>query len=97
MQKLFKFVERNLGIISVTATVLGVAGSYLLSCDVTYDADGAWHLVYTKELLYPFAHGVKVLWGVDSYDRPWAELTSNLQRLGYVLFEVARCSATRCS
>lgn len=78
MQRLFKFVERNLGIIGVTAVTMGVIGSYLLSSEVVYDANGAWRVVYTKELLYPLAHGVKVLWGLDSYERPWAELTSDL-------------------
>lgn len=55
MQRLFKFVERNLGIIGVTAVTMGVIGSYLLSSEVVYDANGAWRVVYTKELLYPLA------------------------------------------
>ena len=55
MQRPFKFVERNLGIIGVTAVTMGVIGSYLLSSEVVYDANGAWWVVYTKELLYPLA------------------------------------------
>ena len=54
MQRLFKFVERNLGIIGVTAVTMGVIGSYLLSSEVVYDANGAWRVVYTKELLTPW-------------------------------------------
>lgn len=98
MKRFVEEFERHLGVIAVIAMTLAVIGSYLLAIE-NVDAASATQVPLTMfggtvylnaEPFEPFWHGIKVLWGVDSYTRDWKDLKNVYQHVGYVLFEIGR-------